>query len=332
MSISKVVTSGIASEYVLSEFASFLRGKGIEVIQLDFASVTTDPIPILRSLAGECVTYITSAHLSITRRLASIIAPHLTQLYPYYLCPIEIIPILRPRKAVYAPHDLLAPFGEESCDEYRYLDMFDGILTPYELDFRQGLLPSRCRVLNAGWIKFNDQSKAFPLNSSTPVINGNRTSFCMSFVQHFRGKYGIEGTIEYYRPIFELPVVVKLPAWKGIEDLEQAIESSTPSQIVPSSVNSIELIMSSDIVLSNGASSTLAEACLMGKKSICLQDSETEDLELTRHKLKKFDSILFHDYSQRQSPIELLLPKLDPCVLRQPQFDFQRVFDFICSL
>ena len=153
MHINKLLTSGVDSEYVLTDLAAHLRTKGWDVTELDFGQFKGDPRPVLDQLKQDQVGYITSAHTNLTTLVASVISPKFVELYPNYLSPLEILRYVQPKVSLYIPHDLLTPFGDTNLNEFRFLDLFDYILSPFPAPALQAALGKSVEVIQAGWIK-----------------------------------------------------------------------------------------------------------------------------------------------------------------------------------
>jgi hypothetical protein len=333
-----VITSGIASEYVLGGVAADLRQRGLEVQEFDFGTFAGDARSSLSELRHRDCVYITSAHTNLTRRVASVIAPFLLQRYPHYLSPLEFMAILKPRMSLYVPHDLLSPFGDSHLDEFRFLDLFDHILAPTADPILQSRVGRHTRVHAAGWIKF--RAGGLPADSAprsaalrTGASSQPRITFFISFVEHLMTKYGPSGIVEYFRPILTENVSVKLPLWQGVEEVERALRDQTPARVVPAECLSTELILRSDLVLCNGASSIQAESILLGVPAICLLDSEAEPRETKVRKLVQLPNLLFHDYETREPlPPELVQQALASGLPRRLKpFDPELVFSLISA-
>lgn len=322
----KIVMSGVSSEYVLSGLAAFLKKRGYEVVELDFAIYNDDPKLLLLSLRDQNTIYITSAHINFSRCLAKYIVPGFPKKYPNYLAPIEIIPQLNPKKTIYIPHDLLSPYGESNLSEIRLLDLFNHVLasTEQEKNILRSTLPSTTQVHHAGWIKYtNYQNK--------PSNNTIKNMLFISIIGHLQERYGIEGIVKYFKPLLTKDITLKFPAWKDVEKLEQAIKENTNAKVIPSTKNSIELIKQAEIVICNAVSSIHVESALMGKPTICLLDKEGISMYEQREKLQYFPNIYFHDYSKRKPIPSAFLDELrntqkEP--LLKP-FDYEMVLQII---
>lgn len=294
-----VVTSGVDSEYVLGGLAEYLRRKDFRLHELDFGITQEDVRPLLEQLRSESVAYVTSAHTNLTSRMAETIAPHLRKKYPYYLAPLEIFAYLNPAKSFYIPHDLLSPFGEDNLEEYRFLDLFDHIMSPYDDSGLQSHIGKHTQVHHAGWIKSRDTDQHEDSIYLPKLHNYPRITFFISFVEHLQLKYGAVGIAEHFREILVEGVRVKLPVWKGAEQIEVAIREHTDATVVNSHCQSTSLIAQSDVVICNGASSIIAESILRGVPVICLVDDEAEPALDKRKKLSGFPQVVFHDFQAR---------------------------------
>jgi hypothetical protein len=305
----RVLTSGVDSEYVLAQLCGYLRQNRWDVTELDFGSFKGDPRNLIGNFKGEDTVYITSAHTNLTLRVAEVIAPKMPDLYPNYLSPLEIIRAVNPALSIYIPHDLLTPYGDTNLNEFRFLDLFDYVLAPTASPALQAALGLETKVVDAGWIKHAN------LNISSPRIrtaanDRPKVALFVSMLEHLRWRYGIEGVASYFAPLLKANVRIKLPAWSGVDKIEVALQEAGEAEVVPSQENSINLILESDIIVCNGASSIHAEAVLMGRPAICLLDDNGVSTAEQRSKLRDFPNIYFHDYRRRQDLSDSLLESL----------------------
>lgn len=288
---------------------------------------------MLDQLKHEQVAYITSAHTNLTTQVASIIAPKFVELYPNYLSPLEILRYVQPRVSLYIPHDLLTPFGDTNLNEYRFLDLFDYILSPFPAPALQATLGKSVGVIQAGWIKHAQRSAEGATGTRDSTTKPRLTLF-ISMLEHLRWRYGNEGVFEYFAPLLNENVTVKLPAWRDVDQIEAIIKARSTAQVYPASGNSISLIAESDLVLCNGASSIHAEANLMGCPTICLLDNEAVTIEDQRKKLEHLPSIFFHDYRTRGNLPPQLITKALKAGRKTPAkpFDFGLIQDILTQL
>ena len=297
----KIITSGVDSEYVLNDLCNHLRLSGHDVTEIDFGKISTPIDDLLSTFRNKDVVYITSAHTNLTNNVAKFIAPKFNEHYPNYLSPLEIIGRLNPRTSIYIPHDLLSPFGEENLSEYRFLDLFDYILTPFNERSLQATLGPQTHFIHAGWIKHSKHLE--PVKRSN-VESDVKIVLFISMFEHLRWRYGDEGVVDYFSPLIKSNVKVKLPAWRGVADVEKIFNARFPSCIIPSDESSIAAILNADLVLCNGASSIHAESILMGRPTVCLLDDEAGFAQEKQKKLSHLGSIVFHDYRQKAPLIE----------------------------
>lgn len=331
-----VVLSGVASEYVLGDLAEHLRNHGHRVHEFDFASFKGDAVTALRFLADRQCTYITSAHTNLTVSMAEVLVPLFPVHYPNYLAPLEILGILRPRQSIFIPHDLLTPFGDNNLNEYRYLDLFDHVLAPFQAPALQAVLGAHTKIHTTGWIKHanipeeKDMGSEFSKNVKYSEISQPKVAVFISMIEHLRWKYGDDGVYEYIKPLFNSNIQLKLPDWSGVEAIELLCKNDDKCNIFPSKGNAIDLIKSADIVVCNGASSIHAEANLMGRPIICLVDDEGITESEQKNKLSHLQNIYFHDYRNREPLPKSLL--LDMKERKKNQAELKFSFDYVASL
>lgn len=323
----RIVTSGVDSEYVLSELCRHLRQCGHDVTELDFGSFSGDARSLLRSFDMGEAAYITSAHINFSVRLASSLVPKFAERYPNYLAPVDIIPLLRPGLSIYIPHDLLTPYGDANLNEYRFLDCFDHVMAPVQAEVVGAIVPPTTQVHAAGWIKYcrsEYPSIGEPRRRESPSPN---IMLFVSMFEHLLSRFGVEGLVDYFRPILVPGARIKLPAWNGARDVEQALAAVAGIEVVPTDVGTAGLILDADIVVCNGASSIHAEASMLGRPTICLLDDEGISRAEQRHKLATLPNVAFHDYRRREpiprSLIAHVLGAITPAVLKP--FDFALV-------
>lgn len=318
----RIVTSGVDSEYVLSDLTQYLRQRGYDVLELDFGSIKSCVRASLSEMAKVKTVYITSAHTALSARSARMAAPQFTKLYPNYLAPVEILPLLKPISSIFVPHDLLTPFGDTNLNELYYIDLYDHVLAPYLSDELLHAAGSSCQIHDSGWIKYREnptELEAIPVVEPKPHV-----SFLPTSIQYMQLKYGTAGFVEYLRPILGPNINIKFPAWKGIEELEKRIHAETGANIIPANVSSIELIKVSDVIICNTVSSILAEAMLLGKPCICLLDDEGEEPAVKQKKMSNFPELNWHPYRER-TPIA---PELIASIAKKPSPSRIKPFDF----
>lgn len=318
-----VLTSGVDCEYVLGELAERLRQKGWEVIELEFGTPLKCVEDLLRRLPSKNIVYITSAHANLSLRLAESMLPSFERQYRGYLSPLEILSRVKPGLSIYVPHDLLTPYGDTNLNEFRYLNLFDHILAPYGSDALQSVLFGSTLVWDAGWIKYTEAEHRLRYRpkevSAAPGIQ-----MFLSLVVHLQAKYGAEGIVEYLRPLLKPNVHVKLPRWKGSEEIERALRQQALVQIDSATEKSTKLIAEADLVVCNSASSIHAESALMGRTTICLLDDEGIQASEQRRKLSHLPNFYFHDYREKAPLHEALIEDLR----RRPTVSVLRPFRF----
>lgn len=327
----KIVTSGVDSEYVLGGLSRYLKDCGWEVFEFDFGQFKGDVHNALGSLPEGPTAYITSAHANLTANVADILVPTFRRKYPNYWSPLEFIQKIQPDISIYIPHDLLSPFGESNLSEHRFLDLFDIILSPTNIQELQTVLGVKTRVIESGWIKTAD----IPTFSHPSTNIEPRITLFVSLVDWLLEKYGAHGVASYFGPLLTPGINVKLPSWSGIDKLESILREQYSVNVIDTNESSIAVINQSDIILCNGASSIHAEATLMGVPCICLLTNEPWDAREQIKKLSHLPLLHFHDYTKRlplskASLINLLKNsrKLDTSCVK---FDYSRVKDLLAK-
>ena len=325
----KIITSGVDSEYVIGPLAQYLRDNGWDVFEMDFGTFNVDPHALLEQLAGEDLAYITSAHTNVTRQFADAMAPTFLQ-YPNYLSPLEIFELFKPKISFYIPHDLLTPYGDVNLNEYRFLDLFDYVLSPFSAAPLQATLGAKTKVIQAGWIRHAGR---------TPLLNSSKASdeaepkvaLFVTMIDYLRTCHGDQGVVDYFKPLLGKNVRIKLPAWHGIERIEKLLDEAFPGCVVSAQTSSIDLISDADIVVCNGVSSIHVEAGLMGRPAVCLLDNEAMTMDYQRAKLSHLPHVYFHDYSRKEKMDTAWLDSIRAlnCGAPANPFDFKLVEELL---
>lgn len=323
----RVVTSGVDSEYVLAGLSEYLRSLGHKVLEMDFGLEKDFSAHLSDFQSGNSV-YITSSHINLTLKNSGLLSPGFAQLYPGYLSPLEIIPKINPVASIYVPHDLLTPFGDENLGELRFLDLFDYVLTPYPAQPLQATLGRSAQVIESGWIKYTDK---ITNSQSFEASDSKKLTLFATMIGHLLGSFGPKGVVEYFAPIVSAGFKIKLPVWRDIDLVEKLFNSNFPGCVIPAKESTASVILNSDVVVCNGASSIHAESVLMGVPTICLLDDEGMSTDEQRRKLMHLKRVAFHDY-RRRAPIgdecitELLKLRSEPTIF---PFDFSIVKNII---
>jgi hypothetical protein len=321
-----VLTSGVDSEYVLGDLCAYLRTRGWEVHELDFGVWKIPADELLRELSERPTVYITSAHTNFDVRVAEAVLPSFARQYRNYLSPLEIIPRVNPVLSIYVPHDLLSPYGGENLDECRYLDLFDYVLAPVEDRALRATLSATTKVCDAGWIKYTETAN--PNNGHRPQSTAGlpAVQVFVSSVSHLQERFGIDGIADYLRPLLTPGIRIKLPAWKDMDKVEDALRRVGAAEVVAAQETSARLILAADVVVCNAVSSIHAESVYLGRPTICLLDNEAFTVEDQRRRLSHLPDIYFHDYRQRapipQAVLEQIARQSRPRLLKPFRYEF----------
>lgn len=307
----RILASGVDSEYVLGDLCDYLRARGWSVEELDFGKLSGNPYEMLEKYHHAEAVYITSAHTNLSQRTARVLAPTFSNKYPNYLSPVEIIARIQPSLSIYVPHDLLTPYGDTNLNEYRFLGLFDIVMSPFADSALQATLGPGTQVIDAGWIKNIHPTSNGRIDIFHNLSSGQpRVALFVSMVEHLLSKYGVDGVVNYLLPLLQEHIAVKLPAWRGVDQLETALRQTGLATVLPAELNSTSLIQAADIVICNGASSIHAESALMGKATVCLLDNEGISASEQRRKLEHLPGVYFHDYRDRTSIPEVTMQSL----------------------
>lgn len=245
---------GLASEYVLNPLYKYMTNLGYKCIELDLKQ-NKDWYKTIKSISNEEIVLITSAHLFFD----SINLEHI-----YYkdrvISVLELIDYLRPVKKIYYPHDLANPILDY---ELKFMSLFDVILTPLKY---LGYLERYSKVVEVGWIK------------KTKILDKNNISsneevdivFTFSNMSYFM-EMGLEEMYQFWKPIFDFRVKVKLPYWQGSEILKNYLIKKDV-QMYPSTINIFDLFEKSNLIITNGDTSVNIEASLSGIPTLNIID------------------------------------------------------------
>jgi hypothetical protein len=86
---------------------------------------------------------------------------------------------------------------------------------------------------------------------------------------------GAEFVLRAYERVLAHGVAVKLPAWPGLDSFAEGLARRGVPLLDPA-VACSELISQVPLVISNGASSVLAEAALAGHRPVCVLDPDVD--------------------------------------------------------
>ncbi|MFZ5826819.1 MAG: hypothetical protein ACOY94_21215 [Bacillota bacterium] len=254
---------GAGSEYVLTPLADRMARLGHTVVELDLMA-THDPDKVLKGLIGREVVFVTSAHLFLDHH----------NMHRIYRQPgravsaLEVMDLLQPARSYYYPHDLVTPVLDEDS---RWLSLFDALLSPLP---HLGHLERFTRVVEVGWVKKTKWLTPRPANRPPRIVH------TLSNFSHFRSM-GLDRMYEFWRPLWELGVEVKLPYWPGSDECEAYLKERSIG-VVPAATPIFDLLDQCDVAITNGNSSVNVEASLSGRSTINILDATLPKTVLQR--------------------------------------------------
>ncbi|WIM13748.1 hypothetical protein [Enhydrobacter sp.] len=167
----------------------------------------------------------------------------------------DAINFFDPARSFLFPHDLTHPFYDEEVVSLRELT---AVLAP---DERFWYLRRWTPVHVVGWPKLIGAAKATDTASGAVFMPTDVATFSQREPEVFRSVFG--GLL---RP----GIRFKLPAFSGTDGLRSILLDAGCEEI-PATANSAEVIARHATVISNGLSSIVSEAALVGKDVICVK-------------------------------------------------------------
>ncbi len=248
---------GYGSEYVLHDLYLELSKKH-ETYELEpFVEPVQDVLSRIGNISHSDVYFFTSAHLLFDNKYFIDVSGVSTYVVP---SPLELISHLHPKMSFFFAHDLVQPILQE---EIPYLSLFDYIIIPYELPFESHVKQESTILSQEGWIKFTNQNLH-------PKRSKYRLLFTLSDFKWHMNK-GHDYTYQKFKPIFDAGAAIKLPIYPGDTKFEIYLKKKNVC-VIPANTNSTQAILQSSCVITNGLSSTSAEASLLGIPTFLIRE------------------------------------------------------------
>jgi hypothetical protein len=320
------VFMGVGCEYVLQPLADFLRFRQCECLEVDLMA-TTFSLSDWKCLAKRDVVFITSAHLEKGKERIQLISKFAARCTPDILAPLELLDILKPIKSIYIPHDLITPLG---FYEWKFIDQFDLFFNPIPFfSVYSGLT----EIKEMGWIKYTPTIKTLP----SDFVPREKIIF-VSIFDYLQDFYGLEGLLQYFKPLLDENTAIKFPLWANHKEVEAYFRKNSVADVYKAHWNSVEIMQYFDIVIGNHLSSTLMEAAFLNRKVICLEsDIATPHPHYQRSFLGSLPNLEFFPYFDPKavSPINSFLEskvfkRLAPEEMLKP-FDFEQAYELITA-
>ncbi|MCE2574085.1 hypothetical protein [Komagataeibacter sp. FNDCR2] len=239
---------GIGCEYVLSPIAREGEKRGHTVVEIDMydpdwraraAALPQDEFILITSHHPYLDGWLHAKGFGIPADIESVAG---------------FIAQYRPLRSYFIPHDLAEPILPA---ELGAMAMFDGLLMP---DDRAWFLNAYVPVTVVGWAK---------AQSGKPISTG-RVVAMPSDVTWFLNQPP-ERFIDIYKYVLGPGVIVKFAQIHGIERLE-AQAQALGATVISTSVDSTSVMAGAACVVTNGRSSIISEAAMLGVPVLCLLD------------------------------------------------------------
>jgi len=246
VSAPRFILFGAQGEYVLQPLHAALQARGMRSIEI-VAAPGRDAVAGIAALGAHDgpTVLVTCAHiLHDTVSMAEFL--HI----PHYPPLLWVIDRLKPALTVYCPHDLGTPF---LWDEQTYLHRIDLYLAATAAE---RALARQTAVEVVGWIKL-------PTLPKNPERRGRALWLCMS-AESLIAQIGAARTLAQYRPHLRPWCAMKLAPYDDCRPLETLFrDAGVP--VVDCFAAPVEHVPHYDVVVSNGPSSVVREAAMLGR-------------------------------------------------------------------
>lgn len=237
---------GARGEYVLAPIAEELRQRDLHVVEVVGGDV--DVGAALRQVLPHegRVVLLTSAHVMHD-------GPSMQDLVgsPGCLSPLQVQAIADPVITVFVPHDLQTPILIEEMHYLSHLDLYLAA-TPEELMLRR-----KVDVELVGWIKRRDPA-------SPPFERRGRALWLTMGMEIGVHRAGVQAKVDGVRPHIRDWCDIKLGPNDIVAELEQALRAEGAS-VLDRNLSAADLVPHYDVIVSNGPTSAVREAAMMGK-------------------------------------------------------------------
>ncbi|MFT7521982.1 MAG: hypothetical protein ACI9MC_004134, partial [Kiritimatiellia bacterium] len=168
------------------------------------------------------------------------------------LSPIQVQALTQPVLTVYVPHDISTPFLVEEMFYIHHIDLY---LAATEAEL---MLRRKVDVELVGWIK--------RLNPSEPPFeNRGRALWLTMGMEIGVHRSGVAAKIEAMSPHIRDWCDIKLGPNSVVDELEEQLRA-LGANVIDKYQSAADLVPHYDIIVSNGSSSVVREAAMMGKR------------------------------------------------------------------
>ncbi len=243
---------GVEAEYVLAPLCREMLRRGHECVEI-FVKNGVDAEQSMRALPkGRPVALVTSAHFL---QDGPTMAEHLG--IGGCLSLLEAVALLAPVATICVPHDLSSPLLPEEIPYLRLVDLWLGALDG-ELALRRYL-----EVEIVGWIKYHE--------AAVEIARRGRAIWLFSDVESRLHNSGLGKTFKRILPFTRPWCSIKFAPNEIARPLERELRDAGVD-VIDSTESAVAQALLFDAVVSNGDSSTVREAGLMGKPIYIITD------------------------------------------------------------
>lgn len=266
---------GLAGEFVLGAVVKELRKRGWLCHEFDF--IDHQALPRLSALVQSS----RAPRIVLSSQHPAYSMAHYAPLIKdasYIPTLSEVCAIVEPIRTFLFAHDLSDPMHS---DEVQALREATALFVPTDGFW---WLSRYTSVINAGWPKLIAGSALPPAERKIAVLPTDVGTYTLLEPQVFA---------RVFSGLSESAFAFKLPFFSKTDLLSDALEALGGVPIDPKS-SSIDVIQGHEIIISNGLSSIVTEAALLGKDTICLIDGIHMGSE-QRRRFMRYPSVLLVD-------------------------------------
>lgn len=254
----RYVLVGLAAELSLRPLAAVLREHGSSVSVVDLAESPLDASSI--PVGDGPIVLVTSQHLALTGAVYDAYY-HLSS---HYAAPQTLRRRLGADLLVYVPHDLSEPVLPTEVELLRTLDLY---AAP---DVDAWWAAAHVPTVVTGWVGtawWDERAMA-----EAPLSRG---VLFLTQLLWLEWKGGAPFVLKAMKDTLASGIAVKLPVWPGLERLASALESEGIPLVDPH-LPAAGIARSTPLIVTNGASSVLAEAAQAGHRPVCVMPPEAD--------------------------------------------------------
>lgn len=300
---------GFGSEYVLHDLYEEMKKRSYHCLEID-ALKEINSKSLIDQLIGKKVVFVTSAHFLLDKKNFSDFYPNNNNFYGV----LEIMELLKPIQSIYIPHDLTEPVIDRETD---FLNQFDLFLTPNEIF--TSIYAQYCKTEEIGWIKYKNYTK-----KKRPKDLNKAIWLLSDYVLHL--KMGKEASFKRLKPVIDQDVTIKFPFWTDCEEFTNYFKEQGAT-VYPPTANSIDLITTHQIIITNGLSSVNSESYFLGKPTVNIKEGSHYGSK-TAYLLELLPELLFVD---KIADFDLSVIPMKKRPITLSKFDLDKAIQFITN-